>query len=125
MPSSSVLAPPMRRTNSPPSTSTLKLWLVIPPPSTVMRAARSGQRRSTAARAACVLNSAGSYLLLSPRIRRLALNSWGPLILPADPPAGQHGGRLRRAAQQVRSARHHQLPPDHRRPRQRLRALGC
>src|SRR5256886_7776617 len=105
MPSSSVFAPPIRRTKTSPSTSTLKLRLVIPPPSSDTVAERPGHSRSTAARAPSTWP--GSYLLEWPR-DGLAV----------------HGSRARRAALKVHPARDHQRPPHHRRQGEGLGAVG-
>src|SRR5438552_4870559 len=106
MPSSSVLAPPMRRTKTPPSTSTLKFRFVIPPPSSSTFAARPGHSLATAAWAAST--SPGSYLL-----------EW-----PRDGPPPFHRSGARGAAFHIRPARHHERPPGDGGPRQGLRALG-
>src|SRR5207244_3018983 len=106
MPSSSVFAPPIRRTKTSPYTSTLKLRLVIPPPSSDTVAERPGHSRSTAARAPSTWP--GSYLLEWPR-DGLAV----------------HGSRARRTALKVHPARDHQRPPHHRRQGEGLAERLC
>src|SRR3989442_15610199 len=105
MPSSSVFAPPIRRTKPSPSMSTLKLRLVIPPPSSATFAVRPGQSLATAARPPST--RPGSYLLQWPR-DGLAV----------------HGSRARRAALKVHPARDQHRTPHPRRQGEGLGAVG-
>src|SRR5437773_210082 len=119
IPRSEVLAPPIRSTKTSPPTETLKFLLVIPPPSSSTTASRPGHSRSTAAKAPST--SPGSYLL-RPHESELRLNSWVPLRWPRERQVDRD--RFRRAAREVRAARHHQRPPHHGRQGDGLGAVG-